>query len=180
MRADEQRLRTWMIGGLDGDARAHACLLSALAPLLRTFYRRRIWSGNDDDIEDLVQETMIAVHNRRLTFDRNRAFTAWLFSIARYKMVDQYRRSRRTVPLERLEDILVAEGFEKSSNARLDIDKLMNTLPSKQARAIRATKIEGATVAEAALAAGMGESDIKVSIHRGLKSLAARISRQSS
>lgn len=178
MRADERQLRTWMIGGLDGDARAHACLLGALVPLLRAFYRRRMMSGGDDDIEDLVQETLIAVHVRRATFDRDRAFTAWLFSIARYKMIDQFRRSRRTVPIEGLEDILVAEGFEASSIARLDVEELLETLPAKQAQAIRATKIDGASVAEAAIAAGIGESDIKVSVHRGLKALAARISGQ--
>lgn len=178
MRADERQLRTWMIDGLDGDARAHACLLGALVPLLRTFYRRRMMSGGDDDIEDLVQETLIAVHVRRATFDRDRAFTAWLFSIARYKMIDQYRRSRRTVTIEGLEDILVAEGFETSSNARLDLEGLLETLPAKQAQAIRATKIDGASVAEAAIAAGIGESDLKVSVHRGLKAIAARISGQ--
>jgi len=178
MRADEGQLRIWMIGGLDGDADAHSCLLRALVPLLRAFFRRRLQSGGDDDVEDLVQEVLIAVHNRRATYDRDRVFTAWLFSIARYKMVDQFRRSRRTVPIEGLEDILVAEGFESSSNARLDVSELLDSLPAKQAQAIRATKIDGASVAEAAVAAGIGESDIKVSVHRGLKALAARISGQ--
>lgn len=178
MRADENQLRAWMIDGLDGDGDALACLLRALVPLLRNFFRRRVQSCGDDDIEDLVQEVLIAVHSRRATFDRNRVFTAWLFSIARYKMVDQFRRSRRTVPIEGLDDILIAEGFESSSNARLDVNALLDTLPAKQARAIRATKIEGASVAEAAIAAGIGESDIKVSVHRGLKALAARISGQ--
>ena len=93
-------------------------------------------------------------------------------------MIDQFRRSRRSVPIEGLEDILVAEGFEASSNARLDVEGLLDKLPAKQAQAIRATKIDGASVAEAAIAAGIGESDIKVSVHRGLKALAARISGQ--
>lgn len=174
MRADEGQLRTWMIGGLNGDAAAHESLLRALVPLLRAFYRRRMACGQDD-IEDMVQETLIAVHTRRATWDRDRAFTAWLFAIARYKMIDQFRRARRTVPIEGLEDILVAEGFESASNARLDIDGLLDTLPAKQARAIRATRLHGASVAEAALADGIGESDVKVSVHRGLKALGARI-----
>ena len=178
MRADESQLRVWMIGGLDGDAEAHSCLLRALVPLLRAFFRRRLQSGGDDDVEDLVQEVLIAVHNRRATYDRDRVFTAWLFSIARYKMVDQFRRSRRAVPIGGLEDFLVAEGGEASSNARLDVTGLLETLPAKQAQAIRATKIDGASIAEAAIAAGIGESDIKVSVHRGLKALAARISGQ--
>lgn len=174
MRADEGQLRAWMIGGLDGDAAAHASLLGALVPVLRAFYRRRMTSGGDD-IEDMVQETLIAVHTRRGTYDRDRAFTAWLFAIARYKMIDQFRRTRRTVPIEGLEDMLVAEGFEDASGARMDVDDLLATLPPKQARAIRATRIDGASVAEAAAAAGIGESDVKVSVHRGLKALTARI-----
>ncbi len=177
MRANEDQLRAWMIGGLDGDAAAHASLLRALVPLLRSFYRRRVSAG-PDDIEDLVQETLIAVHTRRGTYDRDRVFAAWLFAIARYKMIDQFRRNRRTVPIEGLEDMLVAEGFEDSSIARMDIDNLLATLPVKQARAIRATRIDGASVAEAANAAGIGESDVKVSVHRGLKALAARIAGQ--
>lgn len=177
MRANEDQLRAWMIGGLDGDAAAHASLLRALVPLLRSFYRRRMSAG-PDDIEDLVQETLIAVHTRRATYDRDRVFAAWLFAIARYKMIDQFRRNRRTVPIEGLEDMLVAEGFEESSIARMDIDDLLSSLPAKQARAIRATRLDGASVAEAASAAGIGESDVKVSVHRGLKALAARIAGQ--
>lgn len=179
MRANEDQLRAWMIGGLDGDAAAHASLLRALVPLLRSFYRRRMSAGADD-IEDLVQETLIAVHTRRGTYDRDRVFAAWLFAIARYKMIDQFRRNRRTVPIEGLEDMLVAEGFEESSIARMDIDDLLATLPAKQSRAIRATRLDGASVAEAATAAGIGESDVKVSVHRGLKALAARIAGQRS
>ena len=174
MRADEGQLRAWMIGGLNGDPVDHESLLRALVPLLRAFYRRRISSGHDD-IEDMVQETLIAVHTRRATYDRNRAFTAWLFAIARYKMIDQFRRTRRTVPIDDLDDILVAEGFESSSIARIDINDLLDTLPAKQARAIRATRIEGSSIAEAASTAGISESDVKVSVHRGLKALAARI-----
>lgn len=174
MRASEEQLRGLMISGLDGDAGDHAALLRLLAPLLRGFYRRRA-NGCEDDIEDLVQETLIAVHTRRATYDRDRVFTAWLFAIARYKMIDHFRRSRRLQPIEDFEDVLIAEGFEDASGARMDIDDLLRTLPDKQARMIRATRIEGLSVAEAAQADGIGESDVKVSVHRGLKSLMMRI-----
>lgn len=174
MRANEEELRRLMISGLDGNAADHAALLRGLVPLLRAFYRRRA-NGADYAIEDLVQETLIAVHTRRSTYDRSRVFTAWLFAIARYKMIDHFRRVRQLQPIEGLEDILVAEGFEDSSSARLDIDDLLETLPPKQARMIRATRIEGLSIAEAAAADGIGESDAKISVHRGLKALMARI-----
>ncbi|WP_420542829.1 sigma-70 family RNA polymerase sigma factor [Sphingomonas naphthae] len=161
-----------MISGLDGDAGDHAALLRALVPLLQGFYRRRMGDG---EIDDLVQETLIAVHTRRGTYDRDRPFTAWLFSIARYKMVDHFRRGRRLVPIESLEGILVAEGFEESCLAQMDVDQLLEILPPKQARMIRATRIDGLSTVEAAERDGISESDVKVSVHRGLKSLITRI-----
>lgn len=173
MATSEPELKALMIGGLDGNAAAHGLLLRALVPLLHAFYRRRL--NTTEDAEDLVQDTLIAVHTRRETFDRDRPFTAWFYSIARYRMIDHYRRRRRTVPIEDVETILAIEGFEDSSNARLDVDNLLLTLSPKQARAIRDTHLDGKSVAEAASGAGIGESDVKVSVHRGLKALGARI-----
>ena len=172
MRTSEEELRALMVSGLDGSAGDHAALLRALVPLLTGFYRRR---ATDGDIDDLVQETLIAVHTRRGTYDRARPFTAWLFAIARYKLIDHFRRARRMVPMEGLEEILIAEGFEESSGARMDVDQLLDTLPDKQARLIRATRIDGLSVAEAAERDRIGESDVKVSVHRGLKMLISRV-----
>ncbi|MBV2147716.1 sigma-70 family RNA polymerase sigma factor [Sphingobium sp. AS12] len=174
MQTTEEHLRALMIDGLDGDAAAHAALLRQLVPLLRGFYRRRV-RGADDDVEDMVQDTLIAVHTRRATYDRTRAFTAWLYAVARYKMIDHFRRVGRLRPIDDLEDYLVGDEFEASSIAKLDIDDLLKQLPPKQARMIRATRLEGLSVAEAASAEGVGESDVKVSVHRGLKALMTRV-----
>ncbi|MGE5721529.1 MAG: sigma-70 family RNA polymerase sigma factor [Sphingomonadales bacterium] len=174
MRASEDQLKRWMLGGLDGDAEAHIALLRALAPMLRSFFGRRL-GGASDDVEDLVQETLMAIHMRRGTYDRARPFVAWAYAVARYKMVDHFRRSRRAVPLEGLEDILVAEGFEDASGARMDIDRLLGGISAKQARVIRATKVDGLSIAETAQASGLSEADVKVSVHRGLKALTARL-----
>ncbi|WP_445192382.1 sigma-70 family RNA polymerase sigma factor [Sphingomonas sp. Tas61C01] len=176
MRASEDQLRAWMVDGLDGSASSHAALLRALVPILRAFYCRRV--GDADAIEDLVQETLIAVHTRRITYDRERAFTAWLFAVARYKMIDHFRRTRQTCPIEEVEDLLVSPGFEAEAGARMDIDRLLQHLPEKQSRLIRQTRLEGGSIADAASAAGIGESDVKVSVHRGLKALVARIQGQ--
>jgi RNA polymerase sigma-70 factor (ECF subfamily) len=173
MATSEADLKALMIGSLDGDAAAHGLLLRALVPLLHAFYRRRL--ANAADADDLIQDTLIAVHTRRESFDRSRPFTAWLFAIARYRMIDHFRRRRQTVAIEDVESILVTEGFEDATNARMDVDSLLMTLTRKQARAIRDTHVEGKSVAEAAADAGIGESDVKVSVHRGLKALGARI-----
>jgi RNA polymerase sigma-70 factor (ECF subfamily) len=174
MTTSEDQLKALMEMGLGGDAGAHSTLLRALVPLLRSFYRRRM-RGAEEDVEDLVQETLIAIHARRASYDRDRAFTAWFYAIARHQMIDYFRRRKVHVPLEDVEAILATEGFEDAISARMDVDRLLDTLSPKQARAIRDTHVDGKSIAEAAEAAGIGESDVKVSVHRGLKSLAGRI-----
>ena len=173
MATSEADLKALMIGSLDGDAAAHGLLLRALVPLLHGFYRRRLTIA--EDVEDFVQDTLIIVHTRRQTYDRDRPFTAWLYAIARYRVIDHYRRCRQTVAIEDVEAILVAEGFEDAASARIDVNSLLNTLSIKQARAIRDTHVDGKSVSEAAAGAGIGESDVKVSVHRGLKALSALI-----
>lgn len=169
----EEELRQLMVSGLGGDARAHAALLRAVAPLLQAFYRRRC--AGQPDIDDLVQETLIAVHEKRGSYDGARPFTPWLYAIARYKMIDQFRRRRQTCDVAELDHLLIEEGFEDVVGARLDVARLLAALPAKQAEAIRQTKLEGHSVADHAGSAGLGQSDVKVSVHRGLKALAARL-----
>jgi RNA polymerase sigma factor (sigma-70 family) len=174
MRENEQQLRAWMTQGLGGDAAAQAALLRALVPLLRTFFGRRMRHA-EADVEDLVQETLIAVHERRASYDRGRPFTAWLYAVARYRLIDHFRRRRISVSLDDLEETLSVEGFEEATSAQMDVDYLLSGLSAKQERAIRDTHLEGLTSAESAKSTGLGESDVKVSVHRGLKALVARI-----
>ncbi|MCW3835701.1 sigma-70 family RNA polymerase sigma factor [Sphingomonas canadensis] len=174
MRASEEQLRMLMTAGLAGDAGAHRNLLSLIAPVLRGFFTRRLGELRDD-AEDLVQETLIAVHTRRATYDPRRPFTAWMYAIARYKLIDHFRRHRRHANIEDLSAMLVREGFEDEAGARLDIGRLLRGLPAKQARAIADTRIDGLSIAEASGLRSMSESDVKVSVHRGIKALAARV-----
>jgi RNA polymerase sigma-70 factor (ECF subfamily) len=174
MQTAEEELKALMLNGLDGDAAAHAALLGALVPLLRSFFRRRLRNA-EENVEDFVQETLIAVHTRRATFERDRPFTAWLYAIARHRLVDHYRRRRVAVSLDEIELELLADNPEAAILAHIDVERLLATLNPKQARAIRDTRVDGKSVAQAAAEAGIGESDLKISVHRGLKALAARI-----
>jgi RNA polymerase sigma factor (sigma-70 family) len=164
-----------MIGAMDGDKSAYRLLLNRLVPILRQYLARRVASGQED-VEDIVQETLLAIDTRRITYDRARPFTPWVFAIAHHKFVDLVRRGRVTTMLT--EDLVGDEGSGDAITAGIDIDNLLATLPPKQAEAIRAVKLNGLSVAEAAERQSIGESDIKVSIHRGLKSLMQKIGRQ--
>jgi RNA polymerase sigma factor (sigma-70 family) len=172
VRPDEQELKALMIAALDGDQSAYRQLLRNLVPILRRYLGRRVASG-PEDLEDILQETLLAIDQRRITYDRARPFTPWVFAIAHHKFVDLIRRGRATTLLS--DDLVGDEGSGDAVLAEIDIGNLLDTLPSKQAQAIRAVKIEGLSVSEAADRQGIGESDIKVSIHRGLKALMQRI-----
>jgi len=173
MAAREDELKAKMIRALEGDASAYNALLRMLAPQLRAFFRRRV--GSEDVAEDLVQETLVAVHTRRATFDRARPFTAWMYAIARYKMADYFRRAHRLAEVGEVDTEFAGPDFESASSALIDVERLLEMLPEKQRTAIRATKIEGLSLSEAASSAGISESDAKMSVYRGLKRLSARV-----
>jgi RNA polymerase sigma factor (sigma-70 family) len=171
----ETRLRGLMLASLDGDAAAYRMLLTELGRYLRPYFTRRLTPAFASHAEDLVQETLLAIHTRRMTYDRNRPFTAWLHAVAHHKFVDHVRRQsiRLTVPLEDDAPIL-AHDDNADAIARRDLDAVLEVVPARTGDLIRRTRVEGASVAEAAAAHGMTETAAKVSIHRGLKSLAAR------
>jgi RNA polymerase sigma factor, sigma-70 family len=171
----EQRLRGLMLAALDGDANAYRALLSDLARYLRPWFTRRLSPAHASHAEDLVQETLLAVHARRMTYDRTRPFTAWLHAIAHHKFVDHVRRHaiRPTVPLDDDAPIFAVDDSAHAADRR-DVDAVLSTVSPRTADLIRQTRIEGASVAEAAARHGMTETAAKVSIHRGLKALMGR------
>lgn len=171
----EARLKELMGRGLDGDAVSYRALLAELSPFLRGFFARRL-SGGDAAVEDLVQDTLIAIHVKRETFDRGQPFTPWAYAIARYKLIDHFRRTgtRRAVPLEDAADLL-AEGNPEEGAVRRDVAKLLASLPDKQAAILRDVKIEGLSMEEAAARRGMSVTAVKVTVHRALKRLAEKV-----
>ena len=164
-----------MLGGLGGDARAHGELLSALSRYLRAYFARRVGVGAAD-LEDLVQDTLLAIHLKRASYDTTQPFTPWAYAVARYKLIDHFRRSglRKTTPLEDAGVLLAAENAEEGV-VRRDLDKLLGALPERQQQVMRDVKLTGHSIEEAAQRSGMSISAVKVSIHRGLKALGKRV-----
>lgn len=166
-----------MLRALRGDAAAYRQLLAMLIGELRAYFRHRIDVGADE-IEDLVQETLLAIHSKRETYDADQPLTAWLFAIARHKLVDRYRVSAKRAIC------VFDEAFEPSSERELeaqmaqrDVAIALQELPQKQADAIRCVKLEGLSVAETAIATGQSIPAVKVGVHRGLKKLLSRFAR---
>jgi len=173
----EDRLRDLLVRGLAGDAQSYHTFLKELSAHLRAFLRGRL-TRLTDEVEDLVQETLLAIHNQRHTYDAGQPLTAWVHAIARYKLVDLLRRrAGRDALNDPLDDELAvfAASDTEADDARRDLAKLLECLPDGQRRPIIHMKLEGLSVVEVARLTGMSESAVKVGVHRGLKALATMI-----
>jgi len=124
-------------------------------------------------LDDLVQETLIALHTKRASWDSSRPFLPWLAAIARYRWVDHLRRLYRASEHE-FHDELIGTDDEPAIAARISLDRLLGLLPPAQERAIDLVKIQGLSIA----ATGQSEALVKVNIHPGLKRLAHMIEKE--
>jgi len=173
----ESRLRDLMVRAQEGDAAAYANFLRDLTAHLRAFLRKRLYQ-HLDDVEDITQEVLLAVHKQRHTYRPGEPLTPWVHAIARYKVVDLLRaRSSREALHDAIDDEmqLLAQSDQEAGEARRDIAKLLKDLPDRHRLPILHVKLDGLSVAEAAQRTGMSESAVKVGIHRGIKSMAAKI-----
>jgi RNA polymerase sigma-70 factor (ECF subfamily) len=175
LKAREARLKQLLVLGLDGDEAAYRQFLTLLGPHLRSFLRRRLQSVA---VEDLLQETLLAVHNARHTYRSDQPLTAWVQAIARYKLMDHFRAYARhdamNDPLDDQEELLADEDHQ-AHQAQRDLTRLLEQLPDKQRLPILHVKLQGMSVEETARRTGLSASAVKVGVHRGLKALAALI-----
>ncbi len=157
-----------------GDQRAYASFLAAVAPIVRGIARSRGSGLGPDACEDIVQETLLAIHQKRHTWRDDAPVRPWLYAIVRYKVVDAFRaRGRRVhVQIDDLADVLPAETAVDLTE-RSDAERVIAKLDPRSARIVRAIGLEGASIAELAVTLEMTETAVRVALHRGLKKLAA-------
>lgn len=173
----EESFKRLMMASLDGDKSSYHRLLEDLARYLRGHVARllhRAGVRGGVEPEDVVQDVLIAIHTRRHTYDPSFPVTVWVHAIARHKVIDHLRsrgRSGISVPIDDLEHVLPAA--EASPTARADVDRVLAALPASLRGPFAAVKLDGHSIADAAAAAGMSETALKVAIHRGMKKLSS-------
>lgn len=172
--AKDQSLDDLLRAANRGDQRAYAAFLAAAAPLARSVARSRAGGLGPDVVEDIVQETLLAIHQKRHTWREDAPVRPWLYAIVRYKVVDAFRArgSRVHLAIEDFADVLPAEPGPDPTERR-DAERALERLDPRSARILRAIGLEGATVAETSAALSMTETAVRVALHRGLKKLAA-------
>lgn len=157
-----------------GDEQAYSAFLKEAASIVRGFVRRRAASGGFD-VEDVVQETLLAVHAKRHTWRTEGPVLPWLYAIARHKTVDAFRRRGRTMALDidDYADVIAAPEAETVSDR--EIDRALSGLAPGQRAVVSAISVDGRSIGETASRLGMTETAVRVALHRGLNAIRKRL-----
>lgn len=186
--AEETRLATALRAANAGDAAAYEAFLSEAADLLRAGARARLsrLGFGPDDAEDVVQETLVALHLKRDTWDGARPVLPWIRAIARHKALDAARRLGRlrartsAQPVEDWADILPGahEPAAEIEPERVVRERLAEALKGRERGVVAALGLEGLSVAAVAARFAISEGAVRVAFHRGLARLRAAADRQ--
>jgi RNA polymerase sigma factor (sigma-70 family) len=177
---DRQRA-AWMAAAQVGDRVAYERLLHDCIPFIK-----RVARGQGvpfDFIDDVVQETLLTVHQARHTYDTNRSFTAWLRTIAQRRAIDGLRRAART----RTREIHKPLAYVNHSDSRdhpeetifqNDQSKVLNFALSKlsagQREAVEHLALQSRSLAQTATVTGRSTGSLRLDWHRALKTLRAQ------
>jgi RNA polymerase sigma-70 factor (ECF subfamily) len=159
---------------LDGDQVAYRSLLAAIAPHVRETARRALARSRSGqaEMEDIVQETLLAVHLKRETWNRSMPFTPWLNAVTRHKTIDFLRRAgvRGEVGLDDVAETVAAP--EADGDRQIDAQRMLSALDERQRRIVEQVSLAGRSAAEVGGQLGMSEGAVRVALHRALKQLA--------
>lgn len=165
-----------------GDKSAYGRLLRDCEPVIRRAARRI--GVTDDRADDVVQETLLTLHNARQTYDPSRSFTAWLSVIAHRRAVDVLRRTGRASRSEVYAPFDYQSASDEGETAvqlleeAEDVEalrKAINGLPPLQREAVERLSIREQTLAQASAESGRTVGSIKVNLHRAIKALRGKL-----
>ncbi len=179
---NDARWRALMVAAQAGDRAAYGELLAEIAPVVRNFLRGRHRYLGREDLEDVVQEVLLAVHQVRATYDVARPFLPWLVAIANNRAIDAIRRfsrrSAREMAVAEYPETLAASESNPSDEPYGDPEALrlaVAELPEGQRKAIEMLKFREMSLKEASSASGMSVGALKVAVHRATRTLRAML-----
>lgn len=185
----EERLKSQFLAGGAGDAKAYASFLDLAAKIIRSNLRKTIPSSRShsrDLLEDLVQDVLLALHQKRHTFRPDYPILPWLFAIARHRWIDIARMISVRPQLLNWEEsdfsaIADPNAEDRAERAGLEfeakekVSEMLEILSPKQRELIRMAKLEELPLAEVAVRLGMSLSAVKVGVHRAMHKLAGTV-----
>ena len=174
----EMDLEAAVIAARGGDEMAFALLWRENNSRLTKFVQARTFNSNLD-FEEIVSETWLSVAKDIKKFKGEySAFTAWLYGIARNRIIDAARKRDRTIrPQAELDEAFwlpskqdVSTDFEADTNVK-EIIAAINRLPEAQAEVVMLRVVSDLSVEEVAKIVKKNPNAVRVLAHRGLATL---------
>lgn len=134
--------------------------------------KRFILSKTKDEsvADDILQETFIKVHTKLQTLKDDDKLKSWLFSVARYTLMDYFKTKKIKVELN---DFEVTDTFENHEHTEKDcLRGILVNLPKKYREPIFLSDIMGLKQKEVAKRLNLSLSTVKSQIQRGRKQIA--------
>lgn len=178
---DEDTLAQLMTAAIGGNDAAYAEFLRRAGAIIRGYAGKKLAEAGAVSPEDVVQDTLMAIHAKRHTWRSSEPILPWVFAIARYKIVDVYRRSgtRVFVDVDEFADLIPAPETDNSALGERQMEAALKELTEGQRRVVRSIALDGRSIPETAAQFGMKEPAVRVAFHRGLAALSAKFGRQS-
>ena len=184
------QLNILWVKSLAGDQQSYVQFLEMIAKLIRQ-YLGSVIPRNEisfkELIEDLTQDVLVSIHQKKHTFQKDSEVLPWVFAIAKYRWIDHRRLLRvkkEILPWDVESAKKILETFENqnatpSPEDQLDyqstgnerMDTALKQLTKQQHELIKLAKLDELPLAEVAVKMGLSLSAVKVGVHRAVAKL---------
>lgn len=178
MAEEDANWRIWLQAAQVGDRRAYGALLSAALPWLRARARRRWPTATPADIEDIVQETLLALHRSLALYQPPRPVAPFLFGIMKLRGAEIRRQRYRHASRETiLDDVavtspaLITNQVQDEAVDQAAMRAAMTQLPPRDQEILNMLKLRELSLLEAAATSGLSVTALKVGTFRAIRRL---------
>jgi len=174
----EEEIQDLVRRAQEGDQDAVAALFECLSTRIYRYLRLRV--SNQEIAEDLTQTVFVEMLQalKRYKRESRTKFSTWLFQIARFRLIDHYRKERPSIPIEdvpeRAHPNLTVAPQEIDAGL---VDKAIRRLPEKFQTVLHLRFREDLDPSEIATVLGTSTINVRVIQHRALKALRAILER---
>ncbi|NYS31040.1 MULTISPECIES: sigma-70 family RNA polymerase sigma factor [unclassified Pantoea] len=173
MSATDPRAQQWpalMARAQAGDKAAYNQLLKAMVPAIRALVCRKI--RDEVLVEDVIQETLLAIHRVRHTYEPQRPILPWVAAITSARTVDALRQHGRRQEVQ--DDEELERQPAESAESAWDTDILsgyLDTLPLRQREIVESVHLREQSLAQTAAETHQSLSAVKSLLHRAMVNL---------
>lgn len=153
-----------------GDREAYNQLLKAMVPAIRAFVRKKI--SDEALIEDVIQETLLAIHRVRHTYDPQRPVLPWVAAISSARAIDALRQRGRNQEVQDEEALnLYPAELDDVSPEQHDLAGYLGSLPVRQREIVESVHLREQSLTQAAAETHLSVSAVKSLLHRAMLNL---------